>query len=43
MVFKAPRCKLKNSSAFSLLLKAPLMAKTKGNIMAMLIKVRSIL
>ena len=43
ITFKDPRNLLKCSKAFSLRLKAPRIAKTKGNIIAILIRVRSIL
>tara|TARA_B100000925_G_scaffold17627_1_gene12212 strand:+ start:72 stop:236 length:165 start_codon:yes stop_codon:yes gene_type:complete len=43
IVLIAPLCKLRNSRAFSLRLKAPLIAKTKGKMIAILIKVKSIL
>jgi hypothetical protein len=42
-VFKLALNRLKCSSAFSLLLKAPLIVKTSGNIIAILINVKSIL
>ena len=43
IVLRAPLYKLKCSSAFSRLLKAPLIAKTKGKIIAILISVKSML